>query len=167
MSASADMSVYYRKSCFLLKDPALEGGRNLSKKIWMGPLLCALSVFIMSVMVHGESSSLEFIQEAVRRGMEEGVSDPGSEVVRDFLTASDMYDGLDEEGLSRIPEKTAADLKELRQALGDAIRTCDGVTTGNARSDQWYIRTHVTDLANAEEILTELRAMEGYEGSVL
>ncbi len=137
----------------------------MSKKIWMGPLLCALSVFIMSVMVHGESSSLEFIQEAVRRGMEEGVSDPGSEVVRDFLTASDMYDGLDEEGLSRIPEKTAADLKELRQALGDAIRICDGVSTGNARADQWYIRTHAENLVNAEEILTALREMEGYEGS--
>lgn len=137
------------------------------KKIWKTLLIGSLilSVSVPVYVYAADPGRADFIVDAVGKALEAGVSDPDGEVVRDLLRASDAYDLLNEEERARIPEKTREDLETLRQNLGEVIRTCAGVTAGNAQADEWYIRTNVTDAVNGEEVLQTLKNMDGWEGA--
>ncbi len=100
--------------------------------------------------------SVDFIMDAVSAAAVCEAVDMDSQVMRDFLTASDQYDQLDDETRAELPPETESDIWLVRSRIQEVIRTCGQVT---ASSNEWYVRTNVEDGINADEITELLKAM--------
>lgn len=102
----------------------------------------------------------ESIIRAVRAALEQMKPDMDSQVMKDFLTASNLYDSMEESEKAELPTETREGISAVQGRIGEVIHTCEGVT---ATSKEWYVRTDVTDADNETEVFDAVR--EKYKGS--
>lgn len=94
----------------------------------------------------------ESIIRAVRAALEQMKPDMDSQVMKDFLTASNLYDSMEESEKAELPTETREGISAVQGRIGEVIHTCEGVT---ATSKEWYVRTDVTDADNETEVWDE------------
>ncbi len=95
-------------------------------------------------------SNVDFIVNAVNAAAIQEVPDMESQVMQDFLAASNAYDQLDDAAKAEISPETEADLQLIRSRIQEVIRTCSLVT---ASSNEWCAKTNVEAGTNEEEII--------------
>lgn len=108
--------------------------------------------------------NLEFIRDTVEEALKQEQVDFQQQVFQDFLTASNLYDSLEESQKAQLDEKMAEGLITVRERIGETIRTSEGVTAG---SKEWFVKTNVSEGDEEEEILAALQEKYQSSASVL
>ena len=103
-----------------------------------------------------EASQMDFIIQAVLEAGKQEVLDMQSDVIKNFLTASDAYDKLKEEEQGQLPENIRAGMLAIREQIGENLHSCEGIS---ASSQAWYARIDVTDGADWETVKARLKEM--------
>lgn len=106
------------------------------------------------------ASDIEKIEKAVQAADSEKQIDLSSEVMKAFLEASDLYDGLDDTDKASVSKDTVTKLVAVRDRIAEAIHTDGQVTVGNL---PWYVQVKTVDstqTATVCQLATDL-----YEGS--
>ena len=97
-----------------------------------------------------KNDDLQYIEECVKKAVSEKDPDMSSEVMRDFLKASNRYDALSDSEKDALSTETKKDLSTVRERIARKIHTADAVT---ADSPEWYIQTQVQDYADTDDVL--------------
>lgn len=97
------------------------------------------------------TEDIQFMRTAVEAALNAEELDADSQTVRDFITASNLYEN-DLDVYMATPEDVAAGIVTVRNRLMDVIGTDNKVT---AQLDSWFIRLHADEVEkkDAEEIL--------------
>ena len=107
---------------------------------------------------------IRFITEAVEEAEKQSVPDMTSEVMKDFLTASGLYDDMALEAQKAVPPSVVQKIETIRQRIMDVNRTSGGVT---ADIGYWYIALHAEE-ATPEEIQAAVQLYQsGNPGSTV
>ena len=88
------------------------------------------------------AEDIRFIKAAVEAALAAEVLDMDSQTVKDFITASNLYEN-DQDVFMATPEDVASGIVTVRNRLMDVIGTDNKVT---AQLDSWYIRLHVDEI---------------------
>lgn len=111
--------------------------------------------------VHLLDENLQFITEIVEEALMQEQVDLQQQVFQDFLVASNLYDSLEENQKAQLDETIVEGLKTIRNRIGEAIHTSEGVTAG---SKDWFVKTNVSDGDEQEAVLAALQ--EKYQSRV-
>lgn len=130
-----------------------------------GPMAVFASVSMPQISQEEPSSGtakvdMDEIIRAVQEAVKQDPPDIHSQVMEDFLAASNAYDALGEDERGQIPADIRAGMETVRDRIGEVIHRSDGVT---ANSRAWYAKTEVTDGGDWEPIKTLLK--ETYESA--
>ena len=88
------------------------------------------------------AEDIQFIKAAVDAALAAEVLDMDSQTVKDFITASNLYEN-DQDVFLATPEDVASGIVTVRNRLMDVIGTDNKVT---AQLDNWYIRLHADEI---------------------
>lgn len=88
------------------------------------------------------AEDIRFIKAAVDAALAAEVLDMDSQTVKDFITASNLYEN-DQDVFLATPEDVASGIVTVRNRLMDVIGTDNKVT---AQLDNWYIRLHADEI---------------------
>ena len=88
------------------------------------------------------AEDIQFIKAAVEAALAAEVLDMDSQTVKDFITASNLYEN-DQDVFMATPEDVASGIVTVRNRLMDVIGTDNKVT---AQLDSWYIRLHADEI---------------------
>ena len=88
------------------------------------------------------AEDIQFIKAAVDAALAAEVLDMDSQTVKDFITASNLYEN-DQDVFLATPEDVASGIVTVRNRLMDVIGTDNKVT---AQLDSWYIRLHAGEI---------------------
>ncbi len=88
------------------------------------------------------AEDIRFIKAAVDAALAAEVLDMDSQTVKDFITASNLYEN-DQDVFLATPEDVASGIVTVRNRLMDVIGTDNKVT---AQLDSWYIRLHAGEI---------------------
>lgn len=88
------------------------------------------------------AEDIQFIKAAVDAALAAEVLDMDSQTVKDFITASNLYEN-DQDVFMATPEDVASGIVTVRNRLMDVIGTDNKVT---AQLDSWYIRLHADEI---------------------
>ena len=88
------------------------------------------------------AEDIQFIKAAVDAALAAEVLDMDSQTVKDFITASNLYEN-DQDVFLATPEDVASGIVTVRNRLMDVIGTDNKVT---AQLDNWYIRLHAGEI---------------------
>ena len=88
------------------------------------------------------AEDIRFIKAAVDAALAAEVLDMDSQTVKDFITASNLYEN-DQDVFLATPEDVASGIVTVRNRLMDVIGTDNEVT---AQLDNWYIRLHADEI---------------------
>ena len=88
------------------------------------------------------AEDIQFIKAAVDAALAAEVLDMDSQTVKDFITASNLYEN-DQDVFFATPEDVASGIVTVRNRLMDVIGTDNKVT---AQLDNWYIRLHADEI---------------------
>ena len=88
------------------------------------------------------AEDIRFIKAAVDAALAAEVLDMDSQTVKDFITASNLYEN-DQDVFLATPEDVASGIVTVRNQLMDVIGTDNKVT---AQLDNWYIRLHADEI---------------------
>ena len=88
------------------------------------------------------AEDIQFIKAAVDAALAAEVLDMDSQTVKDFITASNLYEN-DQDVFLATPEDVASGIVTVRNRLMDVISTDNKVT---AQLDNWYIRLHAGEI---------------------
>ena len=88
------------------------------------------------------AEDIQFIKAAVDAALAAEVLDMDSQTVKDFITASNLYEN-DQDVFLSTPEDVASGIVTVRNRLMDVIGTDNKVT---AQLDNWYIRLHADEI---------------------
>ena len=88
------------------------------------------------------AEDIQFIKVAVDAALAAEVLDMDSQTVKDFITASNLYEN-DQDVFLATPEDVASGIVTVRNRLMDVISTDNKVT---AQLDNWYIRLHADEI---------------------
>ena len=88
------------------------------------------------------AEDIQFIKAAVDAALAAEVLDMDSQTVKDFITASNLYEN-DQDVFLATPEDVASGIVTVRNRLMDVISTDNKVI---AQLDSWYIRLHAGEI---------------------
>lgn len=88
------------------------------------------------------AEDIQFMKAAVDAALAAEVLDMDSQTVKDFITASNLYEN-DQDVFLATPEDVASGIVTVRNRLMDVIGTDNKVT---AQLDNWYIRLHADEI---------------------
>ena len=88
------------------------------------------------------AEDIRFIKAAVDAALAAEALDMDSQTVKDFITASNLYEN-DQDVFLATPEDVASGIVTVRNRLMDVISTDNKVT---AQLDNWYIRLHADEI---------------------
>ena len=88
------------------------------------------------------AEDIQFIKAAVDAALAAEVLDMDSQTVKDFITASNLYEN-DQDVFLATPEDVASGIVTIRNRLMDVIGTDNKVI---AQLDSWYIRLHAGEI---------------------
>lgn len=120
-------------------------------------------VIIPQIELLQSGDTLDFINQAINKALEQTVPDMDSVVMEEFLQASDAYDELVSIG-EEIPDATKDGMLTVRARIYEVIHSDQGVTASasSALERIWFIKTNVEDASTDAEVLT--KAAETYPG---
>ena len=106
------------------------------------------------------ASDIDKIEKAVQAADAEKQIDLSSEVMKAFLEASNLYDGLNDTDKASVSKDTVTKLAAVRDRIAETIHTDGQVTVGNL---PWYVQVKVIDSTQTATVCQ--LAAELYEGS--
>ena len=106
------------------------------------------------------ASDIDKIEKAVQAADTEKQIDLSSEVMKAFLEASDLYDGLDDTDKASVSKDTVSKLTVVRDRIAEVIHTDGQVTVGNL---PWYVQMKTIDSTQTATVCQ--LAADLYEGS--
>ena len=138
----------------------------MGKRAIILSVLLAVGISVFGVPVRAEEKefvleqvqlldeNLQFITEIVEEALMQEQVDLQQQVFQKFLVASDLYDSLEENQKEQLDETIVEGLKTIRNRIGEAIHTSEGVTAG---SKDWFVKTNVSDGEEQESVLAALQ----------
>ena len=138
----------------------------MGKRAIILSVLLAVGISVFGVPVRAEEKefvleqvqlldeNLQFITEIVEEALMQEQVDLQQQVFQKFLVASDLYDSLEENQKAQLDETIVEGLKSIRDRIGEAIHTSEGVTAG---SKDWFVKTNVSDGEEQEAVLAALQ----------
>ena len=138
----------------------------MGKRAIILSVLLAVGISVFGVPVRAEEKefvleqvqlldeNLQFIKEIVEEALMQEQVDLQQQVFQKFLVASDLYDSLEENQKEQLDETIVEGLKTIRNRIGEAIHTSEGVTAG---SKDWFVKTNVSDGEEQEAVLAALQ----------
>ena len=138
----------------------------MGKRAIILSVLLAVGISVFGVPVRAEEKefvleqvqlldeNLQFIKEIVEEALMQEQVDLQQQVFQKFLVASDLYDSLEENQKEQLDETIVEGLKTIRNRIGEAIHTSEGVTAG---SKDWFVKTNVSDGEEQESVLAALQ----------
>ena len=138
----------------------------MGKRAIILSVLVAVGISVFGVPVRAEEKefvleqvqlldeNLQFIKEIVEEALMQEQVDLQQQVFQKFLVASDLYDSLEENQKEQLDETIVEGLKTIRNRIGEAIHTSEGVTAG---SKDWFVKTNVSDGEEQESVLAALQ----------
>lgn len=138
----------------------------MGKRAIILSVLLAVGISVFGVPVRAEEKeyvleqvqlldeNLQFITEIVEEALMQEQVDLQQQVFQKFLVASDLYDSLGENQKAQLDETIVEGLKSIRDRIGEAIHTSEGVTAG---SKDWFVKTNVSDGEEQESVLAALQ----------
>ena len=138
----------------------------MGKRAIILSVLLAVGISVFGVPVRAEEKefvleqvqlldeNLQFIKEIVEEALMQEQVDLKQQVFQKFLVASDLYDSLEENQKEQLDETIVEGLKTIRNRIGEAIHTSEGVTAG---SKDWFVKTNVSDGEEQESVLAALQ----------
>ena len=138
----------------------------MGKRAIILSVLLAVGISVFGVPVRAEEKefvleqvqlldeNLQFITEIVEEALMQEQVDLQQQVFQKFLVASDLYDSLGENQKAQLDETIVEGLKSIRDRIGEAIHTSEGVTAG---SKDWFVKTNVSDGEEQEAVLAALQ----------
>lgn len=138
----------------------------MGKRAIILSVLLAVGISVFGVPVRAEEKefvleqvqlldeNLQFITEIVEEALMQEQVDLQQQVFQKFLVASDLYDSLEENQKAQLDETIVEGLKTIRNRIGEAIHTSEGVTAG---SKDWFVKTNVSDGEEQESVLAALQ----------
>lgn len=106
------------------------------------------------------AGDIDKIEKAVQAADAEKQIDLSSEVMKDFLEASNLYDGLNDTDKASVSKDTVSKLTAVRDRIAEAIHTDGQVTVGNL---PWYVQVKAVDSTQTATVCQ--LAADLYEGS--
>ena len=138
----------------------------MGKRAIILSVLLAVGISVFGVPVRAEEKEfvleqvqlldehLQFITGIVEEALMQEQVDLQQQVFQKFLVASDLYDSLEENQKAQLDETIVEGLKSIRDRIGEAIHTSEGVTAG---SKDWFVKTNVSDGEEQESVLAALQ----------
>ena len=105
-------------------------------------------------------NDIDKIEKAVQAADAEKQIDLSSEVMKAFLEASNLYDGLNDTDKASVSKDTVSKLTTVRDRIAEAIHTDGQVTVGNL---PWYVQVKAVDSTQTATVCQ--LAADLYEGS--
>ena len=105
-------------------------------------------------------NDIDKIEKAVQAADAEKQIDLSSEVMKAFLEASNLYDGLNDTDKASVSKDTVSKLTAVRDRIAEAIHTDGQVTVGNL---PWYVQVKAVD--STQTATVRQLAADLYEGS--
>ena len=105
-------------------------------------------------------NDIDKIEKAVQAADAEKQIDLSSEVMKAFLEASNLYDGLNDTDKASVSKDTVSKLTAVRDRIAEAIHTDGQVTVGNL---PWYVQVKAADSTQTATVCQ--LAADLYEGS--
>lgn len=93
------------------------------------------------------SSDMETMISFILKADAQEEVDLSSEIITDFLSASDTYDQLSEEEKASVSPEVTTALENVRTRIATKISTDNGVT---AAGNPWYVQLHVQKNTNQD-----------------
>ena len=106
------------------------------------------------------AGDIDKIEKAVQAADAEKQIDLSSEVMKAFLEASNLYDGLNDTDKASVSKDTVSKLTAVRDRIAEAIHTDGQVTVGNL---PWYVQVKAVDSTQTATVCQ--LAADLYEGS--
>lgn len=106
-----------------------------------------------------QSMTVEEINQAVSQALAQKEINLDSNVMKNFIKASNAYDALKEEEKSQV---TQNDMETVQNRILNTISSSNGIHIG---SKTWYIKTNVTNETNHTEVQKLLKATYGTSSS--
>ena len=106
------------------------------------------------------ASDIQKIEKAVQAADAEKQIDLSSDVMKAFIEASNLYDGLEDTDKASVSKDTVAKLTAVRDRIAEAIHTDGQVTVGNL---PWYVQVKAVDSTQTATVCQ--LAADLYEGS--
>ena len=113
-------------------------------------------LLLFGCVVHAQQSmTVEEINQAISQALTQKTINLDSDVMKNFIKASNAYDELSEEEKSLVLEK---DMNQMRDYILESISSENGIHIG---SKTWYIKTNVTDQSDHTEVQNLLKSVYG------
>ncbi len=106
------------------------------------------------------ASDIDKIEKAVQVADAEKQIDLSSDVMKAFLEASDLYDGLNDTDKASVSKDTVSKLTAVRDRIAESTHTDGQVTVGNL---PWYVQVKAVDSTQTSAVCQ--LAADLYEGS--